>query len=56
MKKREQFQEEKRVHRAQEMERMNTKVRPQGGHNKSVDVDNVIQSPLHTFFNSVAFL
>lgn len=31
MRKREQYQEEKRIHRAQEMERMNSKVRPQGG-------------------------
>lgn len=31
MKKREQFQEEKRIHRAQEMEKMNSKVWPQGG-------------------------
>lgn len=31
MRKREQFQEERRIHRAQEMERMNSKVWPQGG-------------------------
>lgn len=31
MKKREQIQEEKRIHRAQEMERMNPKVWPPGG-------------------------
>ncbi len=31
MRKREQIQEEKRIHRAQEIERMNSKVQPQGG-------------------------